>query len=219
MTDKRHILINQSGGIFTFLLGGVALLGALTYGVILLASGPLASGARVQMLTLAKSQLFTNVRVAAVDAAESIQDCDGDDYIEPRAFRTTTGNKPTGGGIVPLEMGAHINDPWGLPYGYCAWDIGGTSGDAACGDLLDGTDDITTGDYESKTVVAMISAGPDRAFDTTCDDYSSGSADVITSTGDDLVYRFSFQELLAYTGEQLPIEPCDLEDLEICLVN
>ena len=204
MGRLNHIITNQKGGIFTFLLGGIAILAVLSYGISMLSSGPLKSSSRIQLNTLAKSQLFTNLRVAAVDAKESIGDCDSDSYpfIEPRAFRTTTGNKPTGGGLVPLEMGGYITDPWGLPYGYCAWDIGNVSDDAGCGgpgaNRLDGSDNPVAGNYETKTVIAMISAGPDYAFDTTCSDYVDTTTDVISTTGDDLVYRFSYQEMGSY---------------------
>ena len=197
---------DERGGVFSFLLGGVALLAVVTFGLYQVLSGPVTSGARVQGTLLAQHQLMTNARIASADAVEVIGDCDGDGAYEPRPFRTATGPAPTNGGHVPMELGGQINDGWGTPIGYCAWDTGSVSGDAGCGgataNRLDGNDDTTTGNYGTRTMMAMISAGPDRQFDTDCAAYSNGTTDVITTSGDDIVFRFTYPEALAYLGQQ-----------------
>ena len=65
---------DERGGVFSFLLGGVALLAVVTFGLYQVLSGPVTSGARVQGTLLAQHQLMTNARIASADAVEVIGD-------------------------------------------------------------------------------------------------------------------------------------------------
>lgn len=115
---------------------------------------------------MAASQLL----VAQARTAQS-GDCGSDGFIEPLPWRAPDAGQgsPTGGGLIPLQVGAAKADPWKNEYGYCVWDHGDktVSDDIAeCGGTsarrLGGTD------LPTQPVVAVISSGPDRVFQTTC---------------------------------------------------
>ena len=198
----------EKGNIFTILLGLIAVIGLIAVSAYNTISGPLRSQVNTQLLNEAQTQAIINLRTAAFEAPYVDDDCDSDGHVEPRAFTTTTGNAPTGGGIFASTSGAKQNDPWGNPYGLCVWDIGSASDDAGCGgpsaNRLDGTDDHTAGDKVTQTVLAVISAGPDRTFSTTCSAHVDDTTDVITTSGDDIVQRFSYLEAASIGNWAVP---------------
>lgn len=106
---------------------------------------------------------------------------------------------------VPLAMGAPTSDPWGSDYGYCVWDVGTISAAAGCGGAtgrLDGADNPVSGDARTLTVMAVISSGPDRQFQTTCNAYVNASTDLISvgAGSDDLFQRYTYAEAAAGGG-------------------
>ena len=201
MSKNKDIRSGQSGSIFTILMGGIAVVAVLSLAAYQLISGPLASASRITQNNLVKSQLSTIASIAVMDASNmaSSGDCDADGYIEPRPWRDPAGAAaPTNGGLLPHEMGTKTTDPWGTGYGYCAWDVGAS--DCGSTERLTGATDPTTGDPETRSVLAIISAGADRIFQTTCNNYVDATTDLITATGDDIIKRFTYVEAASATS-------------------
>lgn len=213
-----EILKQQSGSAVTVLMGGVAVLAMLSFGVYQLVSGPLTSMSRVTQKNQVNNHLAGIAAIAAIDAT-NIGDCDDDGFIEPREFRTTSGGAPTNGGLVPTDMGIDVKDPWNMDYGYCVWDLGPQYDQATCGgtgaNRLDGADDSVTGEPQTLTVFAIISAGMNRSFETTCNDYSDTTTDVITAGGDDIVYRYTYNEAATATSSLWALKTGDADTAQI----
>lgn len=193
----------QSGNILTVLLAAVALSAVISMTLYQNITGPLATMTRVTKKNMADMQMLSASKIAIIDASNQTAsgDCDGDGSIEPKEWRTgTVGTVPTNGGLIPLTIGAPVTDPWGTDFGYCVWDVGtynDPSADHGCGapaKRLKGTDNPTAGSSKSQTVMALISAGPNRQFETTCKNYVDGTSDVITTSGDDIVMRYTYNE-------------------------
>lgn len=190
---------SETGNVLTFLLGGVTLVGILSYGGYQLLSGPFSSASNISQINVAKNQLFTISQIAILDAVNQMDggDCDSDGFIEPRAFRTPSGAAPVNGGSIPLEMGAPTLDPWGVEFGYCAWDAGAASAQPSCGGAtgrLDGSNTPLSSSADTSLAFAIISAGADKTFQTTCSAYVDDSTPLITTGGDDIIQKFSYQQ-------------------------
>ncbi|GEM_PF-3292704 len=207
----------DKGSAVTVMMGGVAVLAMLSFGAYQLMSGPLTSMSKVTQNNLVKDSVMGIAAISVMDAA-GLGDCDSDGFVEPREWRTTTGDAPVNGGLIPTDFGINVKDPWNIDYGYCVWDMGVQFDQAACGgagaNRLDGADTIT-GEYQTLTVMAIISAGPNRVFDTTCDDYTDTTTDVITNTGDDVIKRFSYGEASTATSSLWDLKVNDPETAEI----
>lgn len=196
----------QSGNVITILLAAVALTGTLAYVMQQTMTGPLASATRVSGKTLADTQMLSALKILTMDAANTPTtsgDCDSDAYIEPRPYRNVK-TKPVGGGAIPDTIGAPITDPWGTEYGYCVWDVGSVRKGAGCGGVaalrLRGSPTPATGNDTTQLVMAIVSAGEDRTFQTTCVDYVNATTPLITSTGDDIVMRYTYAEASTATS-------------------
>ena len=212
----------ENGSIFTVLLGGIAMIGLISIALFQMMSGPLTAASKITQQNLIKAQLLTNSRIAIVDAAKQSAngDCDSDSYIEPRPWRNPADGttKPANGGVIPLTMGAPITDPWSTEYGYCVWDVGPNYADPACGGgtgMLDGADDPHIGEGQTLTVLSIISAGPNQTFETTCNDYVDASTDLITTSGDDIVQRFSYGEAKSTASSLWTLKSGDVDTAEI----
>jgi hypothetical protein len=181
----------------------VALTGALSYIIYQTMAGPIASMVRVTNSTMASAKMASLSKALVADAAAQ-GDCDSDGSIEPRQWRAGAG--PTNGGLLPSGIFPSTLDPWGTEYGYCAWDVGAQHDhvtDNGCGAnalRLDGWRGTMTDIPASQTVMALVSAGPDRKFTTTCNAWSDGTTDVITTSGDDVVSRYTYQEAKISAG-------------------
>lgn len=163
----------NSGNIFFMLFGAVALIGAFSVGANNVMKGIVTSMSDVTRKTIAEERMMSAARLSIMNAT-SLQanagDCDTDGMVEPLPTVDPAGAPaPVGGGHVPANIGASQKDPWGTPYGYCAWDLGSvtvSNNNAGCGGSaarrLNGIND------PSQTAVALISAGKDRKFSTTC---------------------------------------------------
>lgn len=218
---------SEKGSIFTALLGGVALVGILGATAFNTLSGPVATMSRVTNKTMADNQMIAVSKITIMDATNQTAggDCDADGLIEPAEWRDG-GSPPTGGGLVPLSLGAPTVDPWQTELGYCVWDVGTVTANAACDidadtetdDRLDGADDPTTGATELRTVMAIISAGPDRIFNTVCKDYATAVTDttgVLVEGGDDIVHSYSYVEAGSATSSIWDIKASDSTTAEI----
>ena len=129
----------ESGNVFTVLLGGIVLSGALSMALYQMMGGPAMSSLTLAHRTAAQSQAQIVARMVIADAVGQTAntesgvagDCDTDNFVEPRPFRavagwTATQNfvHPANGGNIPLAIGGSATDPWNTDYGYCVWDVG-----------------------------------------------------------------------------------------------
>ena len=215
-SKNRH----QSGNIFFALFGAVALVGILGAGVMTFMKGPLSTSVKITRINTAETQMAIGAQVAVMAATNTSTsgDCDSDGYVEPLEWRDAgTSPKPTGGGLVPMSIGISKKDPWGTEYGYCVWDHG-TSG--ACDDET-GAGDNPPERLEGSSVgtvypvVALISAGPDKVFTTTCRDFSTADANAdgdledagdfplvskAAETDDDIIFTYTYEEATGASG-------------------
>lgn len=206
----------ESGSVFTVLLAGIAMASALSVVLYQTISGPMSSMVRVTNKTASKTQMQSVTSILIMDAVNQGNngDCDADGSVEPREWRVGTYG-PIGGGLVPLTIGAPVTDPWGTDYGYCVWDVGAAiktvnacSHDSVAANAyrLSGSPTPDTGNALSQTVIAVISAGPNRQFQTTCRNYANNTipadanTDVIVTVGDDIVHRYTYKEAASATN-------------------
>lgn len=129
------------------------------------------------------------VRQSAYLLAAAASDIDSDDVAEPPAFLSGT-FKPTGGGNVPSVNNAPQKDAWGHLLGYCPWDNGATNSSThrITGTTWDGNSDSQL----NIPSLAVISAGPDGIFETTCSNLHAG-----TIKGDDRAVILNVQQVKA----------------------
>lgn len=212
----------QSGNIFGALFGAVLLIGLLGAGITSYIKGPLRSATMMTRKAAAETQmtLAAQSAVMAATAAANNGDCDADGMAEPVEWRDAGSlPAPAGGGLIPATIAVNKRDPWGTEYGYCVWDHGSVILNAAC-QATSGTNRRLEG-YNAAIypAVAIISAGPDKVFTTTCRNFSTGAtrADqnnngVLTDAGDlelvgksspnddDIIYLNTYQQASASTG-------------------
>ena len=188
---------NERGNVFFTLFGAVAVVGVLGAGIMSTMRGPLSTMVDVNRRTQAESQIAIASKLAMLEASQSANDgdCDSDGFVEPLEHGAALPGL-TGGGEIPSAIGSSKIDPWGTAYGYCAWDAGPTVDDAACGGSSqnrlagNGANDTTY------TMMAIISAGPNRTFETTC----AEGPPSLTKGGDDLVQQFDYTNAAAASG-------------------
>ncbi|MGH1404828.1 MAG: tail fiber domain-containing protein [Alphaproteobacteria bacterium] len=194
---------DQSGNIFFTLFGAVAIVGLLGTVIVSTMRGPLTTMVEVQTRTQAESEMAIASRLALLEATQQSDngDCDSDGFVEPLEYTDASGAGPTGGGFLPNEVASSRVDPWGIEYGYCAWDAGGTTNALACDTDGGGTNERLDGNGsptdETYTVIAIISAGPDQVFNTTC---VGGGSPAINKSGDDIVTEFTYAAARGETG-------------------
>jgi hypothetical protein len=201
----------QSGNVFTVLIGAVALVGVVAVASMNMLSGPVATSSRVMQKTMADSQMFANNKIIILSATNRVDngDCETtvpDGFIEPEPWRDAVLAGPDGvagsdgGGFVPGTLGLTTTDPWGTEYGYCVWDVG-TVDHADCGGAtqlrLAGSPTPTAGDTNTQYVLALMSAGQNRVFETPCLDYVNGTTAIMTMGGDDIVQAYTYNDASA----------------------
>lgn len=174
----------QSGNVLSVLLGAVAISGALITTVYGLVTGPLSSAARISSKSKAQAELVINAKLVMAQATNP-----GDGIALPPAFDTAVSPRPTNGGGLPASIGATMLDPWNTPYGYCSWDHG--SGPYSAVHLAGAVN------YNDKLTVVVVSAGPDKIFQTQCFNDAGG---YLTTSGDDIVQRYTFDDAAAASG-------------------
>lgn len=188
MPSKRKstgVRSSQSGSILTAALGVALLVGTLSYTTYSLLSGPVRSAAIVTLKTKAQNELILGAKLLMRAAADTdsvpdgVTEPPGSDMSGPVVAIVGS----TNGGGIPASIGAEKIDPWRIPYAYCGWDHG-TSNTGIAG-LLDGA----TSSYDALMTLALISAGPDRTFQTVC-----SPAGVLTTGGDDIVMRYTYEQ-------------------------
>lgn len=194
---------NRKGNIVAMLMGTVAMVGIVSAAAMNLIGGPITTAAKVTHQNMAQNDLLMNAKVVVMNASTrpNMGDEDGDGYVEPAPFVPTSEavcniTLPAGGGCLPSDIGAIQTDPWGTRYAYCVWDHGNPNSSA---NRIDG-EDSTSG-----AVLAIISAGPNKRFETPCLAYD-GDPDTVDAAinpqgiGDDLVQIYTYAAAVAGSG-------------------
>jgi alpha-tubulin suppressor-like RCC1 family protein len=164
--------IKQSGNIFFMLFAAVAMVGAFGVGASNVMKGLVTSMSDVTRKTIAEERMTSAARISMQNAAEADMTgngCDADGFIEPSVMRDPGGKpSPAGGGLLLEDIGAVTKDPWGTGYGYCAWDFGASQCATSTAPVVGSIGRLQGPTDPDKTVVAVISAGKDRKFSSTC---------------------------------------------------
>ena len=220
----RNIDHNKNrGSTFTVLLGVVALVAFLSVTAYQVISGPVRTMAQTSNTRITDLQLLSTGRILIQTVLNSPTsgNCDSDNFVEATPFVTpATGEPaPSGGGVIPrTNIGISDRDAFGTQIGYCVWDLGTDTNTGTCtGDnRLDGSNDPLAGAEQSRTAFALISAGPNRRFETTCHDFAS-NPDLITNTAgsDDFIRRFNYEEAVRLSGDLWSISATDSDIVEI----
>lgn len=212
--DASHIRRDESGNIFFMLFGAVALVGVIGASTMQIANGPVRTMAEVTKRTVAENNMIAGARLAIITST-TLQadsgDCDADGFVEPFPSRNPGGaSAPSGGGLLPSEVAIAKLDPWQNEYGYCVWDHGplSVSDDVAgCGGAT--ARRLEGGNLNTQYALALISSGPDRVFQTSCNDWvdvapADGEPDVPllvkVSGSDDIVLGHTYAEASALGG-------------------
>ncbi|MEZ5902405.1 MAG: hypothetical protein R3D88_03725 [Alphaproteobacteria bacterium] len=179
------------------LFGAVGMVGLLGAASMTVMKGPVRTMSQVTKRTIAENSMIAAGKLSLISAAQSpTADCDGDGTVEPIQF--TVGGTIAGGGLIPSTVGVSKQDPWGTEYGYCTWDHG-TDNDSSCGGFTNFRNGVAG--IPDEYVIAIVSAGPDRVFNTTCNDYTGPNTTLIKTPGsDDLVLGYTYNEAGTIAG-------------------
>ena len=167
-----------SGNIFLAIFAAIAVTGIVGAAVMTFSKGPVQNALGIAQLNSSQVEMSMAGQLAIMSATNQANkgDCDSDGYVEPPEWRVPTApsTAPTNGGLIPNSVGSAKRDPWGSEYGYCVWDDGPVIQNAAC-QTTGGVNKRLEG-YNSKKypVIAIISAGPDKVFTTTCRNFRQG---------------------------------------------
>ncbi|MBN8521739.1 MAG: tail fiber domain-containing protein [Alphaproteobacteria bacterium] len=197
MSFMRSIRDQQSGNVFFALFGAVALVGVVGATSMQIMKGPVRSMSEVTKRTVAENNMIASAKLSLLAATSQSNDgdCDADGFVEPVPFENAGASpKPTGGGYLPASLGAALNDPWDTRYGYCVWDHGSVTSACGGGNFLAGANSNTG------YAMAIISAGPDRTFNTSCSAYPSANALNKAGGSDDIVLGYTYAEAEANSG-------------------
>ncbi len=209
----------ESGNVFFTLFGAVALVGVIGVATTTLMKGPVGTVVTLNQKAKIESQLQIARKLVALDAAQRAApdpapDCDADGTIEPMNA-DIAGNCATlitGGGCLPQQTGAAKIDPWGTQVGYCAWDHATQGGSADqydgthvdCDDANVGTRALLAGEagVSNKPVLAVISAGANRTFETVCNNGGPAATAYANkpSGSDDIVFEWTYEEAATGVG-------------------
>ena len=205
----HHGTQHEKGNIFFTLFGAVALVGVIGAATTTLIRGPLSTVSAVNQKAKADTQMQIASKLAMIRATQQDPmtggNCDSDPFVEPVPPDLTATVAPVGGGGMPTTFGASQIDPWGTRYGYCVWDLGFDVGEAGC--TAQGTR-LAGGDDAGQPVMVIISAGPNRAFETSCEAWAdnvglpgppSNEATLVNKPAgsDDIIVAFTYDEALS----------------------
>lgn len=200
-----------SGNIFFTLFAAVAVVGALGIGVNNIMKGPVNTMVKTNQMVATEDRSELNLKLMMQWATENAPDCDADGTIEAMPWRIPAGtplpSAPTGGGLFPSDVSPRVKDAWGTEFGYCTWDNGTAVKTGACADDARRRRGSTS---TSQPFIAMISAGPNKSFETTCADYvdtspADGTPDTKlisrTAGSDDVIFQYSYEETRQAMGD------------------
>lgn len=215
---------SNAGNIFLALFGAMAVAGLLGATLTLVMKGPLSSSVTLTRQNTAEAQMALGGRAVVMAAASlpNTGDCDGDGMVEPFEWRAAGGLLvPVGGGLIPDKLMPSNTDPWGTEYGYCAWDHGSTTLNASCRTGASNAR-LAGANIKSAPIVAIISAGPDKKFTTTCRTFAA--ADVSGNgllgdptdlpvvgkaalSDDDIIFTYTYDEAVGVSGGLWSLKP------------
>ncbi len=188
----------SAGNIMFVLFASIGMVGLIGVTGMNLMKGPIRAMSQVTKRTIAENHMIASGKLALIMSAQQTGDCDEDGLIEPLEWVDPVGKPaPLNGGLLPSNIGAALQDPWGNPYGYCSWDHGTKRQDNSCGTNANRLE----GDEEpSHLVIAIISSGPDKVYQTGCQ--GNGHADYLLRVpgGDDVVLAYTFAEAMTLAG-------------------
>lgn len=207
-TKKPHLnSIKEAGNVFLMLFGAVGMVGVLGASTMTVMKGPVKTMSEVTKRTVAENSMIASGKLALIaSGASTTGDCDEDGTIEGLEYGGAISGF-TGGGRLPPILGAGQQDPWGRDYAYCAWDHGTDVDDAAgtpnCGgpgqSRLPGKTLASETEQFDQEIMAVISAGPDGVFQTTCEAYVDDATPLVnkTSGSDDMILSYNYGEATA----------------------
>ncbi len=218
---QKYSVLRESGNVFFTMFGAVALVGAVGAASMQVMKGPVRTMSEVTKRTVAENNMMASARLAIMAASNQADhgDCDLDGIVEPVPFITggSCTSAPGGGGCLPSNLGAALTDPWDTTYGYCVWDhgSGAADSDGTCGassNLIAGENLAGPTDEPTRPVLAVVSAGPDRIFQTTCD---AGGDYTKPGSSDDLVLAYTYGEATTNAGGLWDLQSGDPDTAEI----
>jgi type II secretory pathway pseudopilin PulG len=174
MKNRGQRSKHQHGSILTLVLLGLLAAAALAT----IAYGSYFQITRGNQDTAMRTQSGALLTQAAYTLATEASDTDSDGVAEPLAGLVTLAD----GWEIPSTSGAPKADAWGATLKYCPFDNGSTN--SSVGRL---TGD--SGSTQSAIQFVLVSAGPDKTFDTTCIQARTGAM------GDDGVRSMSVAQL------------------------
>ncbi len=187
-----------AGSILFVLYASLAMVGVIGVVGMNLMKGPVRAMSEVTKRTIAENHMIASGKLALMMSSRQPGDCDEDGMVEPLEWQDGAGKPvPLNGGLLPATIGAALQDPWGGGYGYCAWDHGAVRGNALCGT---NARRLAGANSPEKLVIAIISSGPDRIFQTGCRPEGSGEYLLRVPGNDDVVLAYSFAEAIALSG-------------------
>ena len=209
-----HRRVSERGNMFAMLFAAVALTGVLAAVGMQTLTGPVTTITRVTQRNVADNNLLMDAKIIVNAAVTGTAggDPDGDGIIEPAPYVSASVGEtpPANGGFLPTDLGLSLTDPWGTKYGYCVWDHGttNTSANRLTGD--------NTGSASTQAVIAIIAAGPDKIFQTTCSAYSGGPVQVVKGAGsDDIIFKYSYAEAAASSNGLWSVNVSDQAKAEL----
>ncbi len=202
------------GSILFALYASIAMVAVIGMSAMNLMKGPVRAMSLVTQRTIAENNMIAAGKLALIVSAEQPGDCDADGLIEPVEWATPPAGQshPINGGVLPPTIGASLQDPWGNSYGYCAWDHGTIRRNVACGsnaNRLEGAND------PQKLVIAIISSGPDKTFQTGCQADGQGEYLLRIPGNDDVVLSYSFAEAVTLSAGLWNLKENDLQTATI----
>jgi hypothetical protein len=200
------------GSVIFALFAAVGMIGVIGAGTMSVLKGPVQTASLVTKRTLAENNMMVAGKLAIMKSRE-VGDCDNDGTIEPVGWADPAGKPvPVNGGLIPVTIGATQQDPWGNIYGYCSWDHGTSSLFMTCGTTPRRLSGSTNKD---NIVIAVISAGPDKVFQTICNNEGAGSYVSKISGSDDLMLGYTYAEAEIMAGGLWNLVEDDVTTAEI----
>lgn len=196
----------ESGNVLLALFGAIGAIAIIGGSATMFMRGPIKTMSEVNQTTMIEGHIAAAAKMVMLDV-ETLNagtgDCDEDRVIEPRAWRDPGANPaPTGGGHIPNEIGSLKRDPWGTPIGYCVWDHGAIVDGNGCA----GQNRLLGTNKRDYPTLAIISAGANGTFETTCRDWVDvapvdGLPDqpLFEATSDDVYVVYTYAEAVEET--------------------
>ena len=213
--------ITEAGNIFLTLFGAIGMVGVIGASTMTVMQGPVKTMSEVTKRTVAENNMIAAGKLALMASINQTGggDCDTDSTIEPIEMSATPIAGFVGGSEIPPTIGTSKEDSWGMKFGYCAWDHGTGIDAGGCA----GQNRLAGGDVVDQYVLAVVSAGPDGVFETTCNDYidadTNNEPDVALvaklSGADDLIMGYTYEEATALSGGLWNVEGADPNTAEI----